>query len=41
MTTRDPSNLVSKKGPIVATATVAAVMAAKKTSDLIPFCHPL
>mmetsp|Transcript_21275 Transcript_21275/g.64781 ORF Transcript_21275/g.64781 Transcript_21275/m.64781 type:complete len:200 (-) Transcript_21275:121-720(-) len=29
------------KGPILATSTIAAVQAAKKTSDLIPFCHPL
>lgn len=32
---------VGPKGPVLATATVAAVQAAKKTSDLIPFCHPL
>lgn len=31
----------SKKGPVFATAIVAAVMAAKKTHELIPFCHPL
>lgn len=29
------------KGPVFATAVVAGVMAAKKTSELIPFCHPL
>lgn len=29
------------KGPVFATAIVAGVMAAKKTSELIPFCHPL
>ncbi len=29
------------KGPVFATAIVAGVMAAKKTHDLIPFCHPL
>ncbi len=31
----------SKKGPIFQTATLAGVMGAKKTSDLIPLCHPL
>lgn len=31
----------SKKGPIFQTAIVAGVMAAKKTSELIPLCHPL
>ena len=29
------------KGPIIDTAIIAATMAAKKTSELIPFCHPL
>jgi len=33
--------LTTKKGPVFSTATIAGVMAAKKTSDLIPFCHPL
>jgi cyclic pyranopterin monophosphate synthase len=31
----------SKKGPVIATAIIGGVMAAKKTSDLIPFCHPI
>jgi cyclic pyranopterin phosphate synthase len=31
----------SAKGPVFATAIVAGVMAAKKTHELIPFCHPL
>eukprot|EP00607_Mallomonas_marina_P007959 CAMPEP_0182416900 /NCGR_PEP_ID=MMETSP1167-20130531/1299_1 /TAXON_ID=2988 /ORGANISM="Mallomonas Sp, Strain CCMP3275" /LENGTH=162 /DNA_ID=CAMNT_0024590069 /DNA_START=383 /DNA_END=871 /DNA_ORIENTATION=- len=31
----------TKKGPIIATAIIAGVMAAKKTSELIPFCHPV
>lgn len=31
----------SKKGPVFHTAIVAGTIAAKKTSDLIPFCHPL
>jgi cyclic pyranopterin phosphate synthase len=29
------------KGDVLAVAQVAGVMAAKKTSDLIPMCHPL
>ncbi len=29
------------KGDVLATARIAGVMAAKKTSDLIPLCHPL
>lgn len=31
----------SAKGPVFATAIIAGTMAAKKTHDLIPFCHPL
>lgn len=31
----------TKKGPIFDTAIIAGTMAAKKTSELIPFCHPL
>jgi cyclic pyranopterin phosphate synthase len=31
----------TKKGPVFQTAIIAGVMGAKKTSDLIPFCHPL
>ena len=31
----------SKKGPVFQTAIIAATMAAKKTSEMIPFCHPL
>ena len=31
----------TKKGPVLQTAVIAAIMAAKKTSDLIPMCHPL
>ncbi|MEL7625237.1 MAG: cyclic pyranopterin monophosphate synthase MoaC [Anaerolineaceae bacterium] len=30
-----------KKGDVLAVARVAGIMAAKKTSDLIPLCHPL
>jgi cyclic pyranopterin phosphate synthase len=31
----------AKKGDVRATAEIAGVMAAKRTSDLIPLCHPL
>ena len=31
----------AKKGDVRATAEIAGIMAAKKTSDLIPLCHPL
>ena len=35
------TGLRTRKGPIVETAIVAGVMAAKRTHELIPFCHPL
>ena len=31
----------AKKGDVIAAAEIAGVMAAKKTADLIPLCHPL
>jgi cyclic pyranopterin phosphate synthase len=31
----------SKKGDVLATARIAGIMAAKKTSELIPLCHPI
>ena len=31
----------SKKGPVFQTAIIAGVMAVKRTSELIPLCHPL
>ncbi len=31
----------TKKGPVFQTAILAGIMAAKKTGDLIPLCHPL
>ena len=31
----------SAKGPVVDTAIIAGTMAAKRTHELIPFCHPL
>ena len=33
--------IATKKGPVFSTAIIAGVMAAKKTHELIPFCHPL
>jgi len=34
-------DIETAKGPVFATAIIAGVMAAKKTHELIPFCHPL
>lgn len=34
-------NNTGKKGPVLQTAVIAAIMGVKKTSDLIPMCHPL
>lgn len=31
----------AKKGDVLGTARIAGIMAAKKTHDLIPLCHPL
>lgn len=31
----------AKKGPVLQTAVISAILGAKKTSDLIPMCHPL
>jgi len=31
----------TRKGPVFDTAVIAGVMAAKRTHELIPFCHPL
>jgi cyclic pyranopterin phosphate synthase len=31
----------AKKGDVIATARLAGIMAAKKTHELIPLCHPL
>ncbi len=38
LTNRD---IQTKKGPVFQTAIIAGTMGAKKTSDLIPLCHPL
>lgn len=44
-TTPDVIGLIAgallKKGDVLATARIAGIMAAKKTSELIPLCHPL
>ena len=34
-------NAQIKKGDVLGTARIAGIMAAKRTSDLIPLCHPL
>ena len=45
--TMDPATLAlietgsAKKGDVLATARIAGIMAAKKTHELIPLCHPL
>jgi cyclic pyranopterin phosphate synthase len=38
---RSGETLRTKKGPVFDTAIIAGVMAAKRTHELIPFCHPL
>lgn len=35
------NELITRKGPVFQTAIIAGVMGAKKTSELIPFCHPV
>jgi cyclic pyranopterin phosphate synthase len=35
------NEIVLKKGPVFQTAIIAGIMGAKKTSDLIPLCHPI
>ncbi|MSP24945.1 MAG: cyclic pyranopterin monophosphate synthase MoaC [Myxococcales bacterium] len=43
--TRETARLVSErsgpKGDVVAAARIAGIMAAKRTAELIPMCHPL
>jgi len=44
MSTEAFNNVVSnqnKKGPVIQTAVIAAIMGTKKTPELIPMCHPL
>ena len=35
------SNKDIPKGDVIAAARIAGIMAAKRTSDMIPLCHPL
>ena len=32
---------ITKKGPVIQTAVIAGIQGSKRTSDLIPMCHPL
>src|SRR4029453_13658809 len=44
MTRATPDLIVpgnAKKGDVLGVARIAGIMAAKRTSDLIPLCHPL
>jgi len=41
MTHLQGNDIQTKKGPVFQTAIIAGTMAAKKTADLIPLCHPL
>lgn len=37
----ESDNFKTKKGSVFQTAIIGGIMAAKKTGDLIPLCHPL
>ena len=37
----EEGEIQSKKGPVFQTAIIAGTMAAKKTGELIPLCHPI
>ena len=37
----DSGEINSKKGPVFAAAILSGIQAAKRTSELIPLCHPL
>ena len=37
----DDNELTTKKGPVFQTAIIAGIQAVKKTSEIIPMCHPL
>jgi len=41
LTQLNDGDLQTKKGSVFQTAIIAGIMAAKKTGDLIPLCHPL
>ena len=38
---RNVTSNQNKKGPVIQTAVIAAIMGTKKTPELIPMCHPL
>ncbi len=37
----EKDELTTKKGPVFQTAIIAGIQAVKKTSEIIPMCHPL
>ena len=37
----EQNDIKTKKGPVFQSAIIAGIQAVKKTSDLIPMCHPL
>lgn len=37
----DKGEIITKKGPVFQTAIIAGTMAAKRTGELIPLCHPI
>src|SRR5271155_1883809 len=37
----EQDDILTKKGAVFQTAIIAGIMAAKKTGELIPLCHPL
>jgi molybdenum cofactor biosynthesis protein MoaC len=41
MLAHDPSGSTWKKGDVFGTARIAGIMAGKRTSDMIPLCHPI
>jgi cyclic pyranopterin phosphate synthase len=41
LNTFQDEDFVAKKGSVVQVAIIAGIMAAKKTGELIPLCHPL
>ena len=41
LTLLENEDIRTKKGPVFQTAIIAGIMAAKKTGELIPLCHPI
>jgi len=41
MLARDPTGTTWKKGDVFGTARIAGIMGGKRTSDMIPLCHPI